>query len=208
MGTLPRSALARQPPTARLASELAVTARAERGAAAPDAKGAPLFRTRLAPWHLALGIAFLLSAALVSLLIGPADLSPLSVLEELAGRLPFVSTHSGLGAASAAVIWQLRLPRIVLGGLVGAMLALAGASYQGAFHNALADPYLLGVASGAGLGATLAVIEIPHLAGGPSTPCRSSRSSGRSRRSRRLSRRAGRRARGAVRRPSCSRASR
>ena len=46
------------------------------------------------------------------------------------------------------------MPRVVLGGLVGAMLSLAGASYQGVFRNPLVDPYLLGVAAGAGLGAT------------------------------------------------------
>src|SRR5581483_7316442 len=55
----------------------------------------------------------------------------------------------------------IRLPRVVLGALVGAMLATAGASYQGVFRNPLADPYLLGVAAGAGLGATLAVAYAP-----------------------------------------------
>ena len=47
------------------------------------------------------------------------------------------------------------MPRVLLGGLVGAMLALAGASYQGVFRNPLVEPYLLGAAAGAGLGATL-----------------------------------------------------
>jgi iron complex transport system permease protein len=53
---------------------------------------------------------------------------------------------------------DLRLPRVVLGLLVGAMLSLAGGCYQGVFRNALADPYILGVAAGAGLGATAAVV--------------------------------------------------
>jgi iron complex transport system permease protein len=122
-----------------------------------------VFPTRLRAFHVGLGVCFLLGAAVVSLLIGPADLSPGSVLKEVLSRLPFVPVHSGLSATGVAVVWQLRVPRIVLGGLVGSMLALAGSSYQGVFHNPLADPYLLGVASGAGLGATLAVIEIPHL---------------------------------------------
>ncbi len=130
-----------------------------------DDGGEPaIFPTRLRPFHLVLGACFLLGAAVVSLLIGPAGLSPGSVLEEVLSRLPFVPVHSGLSATGVAVVWQLRVPRIVLGGLVGSMLALAGSSYQGVFHNPLADPYLLGVASGAGLGATLAVVEIPHLA--------------------------------------------
>src|SRR5262249_57072804 len=60
-------------------------------------------------------------------------------------------------ATGRAILWQLRLPRVVLGCLVGAMLSAAGATYQGVFRNPLADPYLLGVAAGAGLGATLAI---------------------------------------------------
>lgn len=53
------------------------------------------------------------------------------------------------------IIWELRLPRVALIALAGAALAASGAAYQGLFRNPLADPYLVGVASGAGLGATL-----------------------------------------------------
>ena len=60
------------------------------------------------------------------------------------------------------VILQLRLPRIILGALVGAALATSGAVYQTVFHNPLADPYLLGAASGAGLGATIALTSTHH----------------------------------------------
>jgi iron complex transport system permease protein len=123
-----------------------------------------LFPTRLKAWHLLVGVGFLVFAALVSLLTGPADLSPVAVLEAVANRLvPFAHIHTGLTQIDLAVLWQLRAPRLVLAALVGSMLALAGASYQGVFHNSLADPYLLGVASGAGLGATIALVEIPHL---------------------------------------------
>jgi iron complex transport system permease protein len=66
--------------------------------------------------------------------------------------------HSGLSDSDRAILWQLRAPRVALGALVGGMLALAGASYQGVFRNPLADPYLLGIAAGAGLGATLAIV--------------------------------------------------
>src|SRR5690606_35909770 len=62
---------------------------------------------------------------------------------------------SGLGARRSAILWQIRLPRVVLGLLVGATLSIAGGAYQGVFRNPLADPYLLGAAAGAGLGATL-----------------------------------------------------
>ena len=92
------------------------------------------------------------------LLIGPAGLPVHSVLLELVSKLPFVHVHSGLSRTEQAILWQIRMPRVVLGGLVGLMLAAAGASYQGAFRNPLADPYLLGAAAGAGLGATLMIV--------------------------------------------------
>ena len=60
-----------------------------------------------------------------------------------------------VSAANWDIIWNVRMPRVALAGIVGAMLSLAGASYQGVFRNPLVDPYLLGVAAGAGLGATI-----------------------------------------------------
>jgi len=135
-----------------------------------DAATATVEPTRLRPVQVVAGIAFLLGAAVASVVVGPADLPPGAVLEEVVSRLPFVALHPHLSPEGVAVVWQLRAPRIVLGGVVGAMLALAGAAYQGVFSNPLADPYLLGVASGAGLGATVAVIELPRLAQLPAGP--------------------------------------
>jgi iron complex transport system permease protein len=85
-------------------------------------------------------------------------MSARGVLAEVADHLPFVSIESGLGDREAAIVWDLRLPRVVLAALVGATLAAAGAAYQGVFRNPLADPYLLGVAAGAGLGATVGIV--------------------------------------------------
>jgi iron complex transport system permease protein len=65
-----------------------------------------------------------------------------------------VNLHSGLSEREVAIVTELRLPRVVLGLLVGGMLAMAGAAFQGVFRNPLADPHLLGVAAGAGLGVT------------------------------------------------------
>ena len=96
-------------------------------------------------------------AVLAGIALGPVRLPPGSVATELLNLLPGVHLDSGLNEREIAIITQLRLPRVVLGMLVGAMLALAGAGYQGVFRNPLADPYLLGVAAGAGLGATLAI---------------------------------------------------
>ncbi len=146
---------------------------AERGPRRSSEGGRPgneVHPTRLRAAHVVLGIAFLLVAVLASLLTGPADLSPGSVLAQVASRIPLLGVRSHLSASDVAVIWQLRMPSIVLGVLVGSMLALAGAAYQGVFHNPLADPYLLGVASGAGLGATVAVIELPRTQSWPVDP--------------------------------------
>jgi iron complex transport system permease protein len=111
--------------------------------------------------------ACLAGAALLAVLVGPVRLDPAGVLAELAGRLPLVEVRGGLPERDAAILWQLRLPRVVLGALVGAMLALAGAAYQGVFRNPLADPYLLGAAGGAGLGATLAIAYGPDTSSWP-----------------------------------------
>ena len=100
----------------------------------------------------------LLVALLAAVMIGPVDLKPSAVLLEIFDHLPFIDVDSGLDARQASIVWELRLPRAVLGALVGATLAVAGAAYQGVFRNPLADPYLLGVAAGAGLGATIAIV--------------------------------------------------
>ncbi len=69
---------------------------------------------------------------------------------------------------SALIIWQIRLPRTALILLTGAALGGSGAAYQGLFRNPLADPYLIGVASGAGLGAVLAMsVRWPYSLLGP-----------------------------------------
>lgn len=99
----------------------------------------------------------LIVAAALGVAAGPIALDPGSILAELVDRLPGVSAESGLTSRQAAVLWQIRMPRVVLAGLVGGTLSIAGAAYQGVFRNPLADPYLLGVAAGAGLGATLAI---------------------------------------------------
>jgi iron complex transport system permease protein len=76
---------------------------------------------------------------------------------ELLDRLPFFSVDSGLTATDWSIVWQIRAPRVVLAAIVGSTLSIAGASYQGVFRNPLVDPYLLGVAAGAGLGATIVI---------------------------------------------------
>ncbi len=102
--------------------------------------------------------AFLLAAALTGVLVGPVHLGVAAIGRDVLSHLPFLHVRSHLAPDESAILWQLRAPRVVLGLLVGALLASAGATYQGVFRNPLADPYLLGVAAGAGLGATLAIV--------------------------------------------------
>ena len=97
----------------------------------------------------------LLVAVVVGASIGPAGPPAWRVPLELINRLPLISLDSGVSSTEWNLIWQIRMPRVVLAGLVGAMLSTAGAAYQGVFRNPLIDPYLLGVAAGAGLGATI-----------------------------------------------------
>ena len=95
--------------------------------------------------------AALLIACLLGVGFGPVNLNFGAILKTLLG-LP-----NGLQEEDRTLLLQLRLPRVVLGALVGAALATSGAVYQSVFRNPLADPYLLGAASGAGLGATIAI---------------------------------------------------
>jgi cobalamin transport system permease protein len=115
----------------------------------------------LRPLPLAIAVAALAGALVAGLLSGAANLPAGGVLAELANRLPLVRLDSGLSPVEQNVLFQLRLPRVLLGAVVGGLLALAGAAYQGVFRNPLADPYLLGAAAGAGLGATLVIVLAP-----------------------------------------------
>ncbi|WP_328464370.1 iron ABC transporter permease [Actinoplanes sp. NBC_00393] len=112
----------------------------------------------LRPAWLIAGVLAVLVAVIAGLAFGTVSLPPGSVALAILDLLPGVRLNSGLTERETAILLQLRLPRVVLGLLVGAMLALAGAAYQGAFRNPLADPHLLGVAAGAGLGVTTVIV--------------------------------------------------
>ncbi len=105
----------------------------------------------------AAGLAAVLAAAFLGVTLGAAGLDRGGVLLALVDALPLVEVDHGLSDTHLRILFQIRLPRVILGALVGAALAMAGASYQGVFRNPLADPYLLGIAAGAGLGATVAI---------------------------------------------------
>lgn len=97
---------------------------------------------------------FLFVALLLSLAIGSVSISLLDLWNAL--------TDHGAELAHT-ILWEIRLPRTVLIALVGAALGGSGAAYQGLFRNPLADPYLIGIAAGAGLGAILAMsVQWPY----------------------------------------------
>ena len=106
-------------------------------------------------WWIPAAGALALVSVLLGAMVGPAGPTWWRVPMALLDHLPLVSIDSGVTPREWTIIWDIRMPRVVLAALVGSMLSLSGASYQGVFRNPLVDPYLLGVAAGAGLGATL-----------------------------------------------------
>ncbi len=96
-------------------------------------------------------------AVLLSVGVGAVAIPPWSVVSLLLSRLPGLNLTANTPEAWATILFSIRLPRTVLMVLTGAALGGSGAAYQGVFRNPLADPYLLGIASGAGLGAIAAM---------------------------------------------------
>jgi iron complex transport system permease protein len=129
---------------------------------ATAATGSEVRARGLTPLWAGASVAFLLLSVVVGVVVGPIELGISSVLESAAARLHVPGATTPLTETEEAILWEIRVPRVVLAALVGGMLALAGATYQGVFRNPLADPYLLGVAAGAGLGATIAIAYLPE----------------------------------------------
>lgn len=109
----------------------------------------------------------LLGALLLSVTVGSVFIPPADLLKALVGGLNRQPPAAGGEQTFATILFALRLPRTVLVAMTGAALAGSGAAYQGLFRNPLADPYLIGVASGAGLGAVLAMsVQWPYTSFG------------------------------------------
>ncbi|WP_457636639.1 FecCD family ABC transporter permease [Oceanithermus sp.] len=110
---------------------------------------------RYAGWLLLLGALAL--AVVLGVMVGAVP---------LAGGRVLAALWEGLsGQGQDPIVWQIRLPRVLMAALVGSALGAAGAVYQGLFRNPLADPYLMGAASGAAFGATLALSLTGSLSG-------------------------------------------
>lgn len=109
-------------------------------------------------------IPLLLLAGMVSILlaigIGPVSVHPFSVLKIILSKTPFVSEYiiHDWTRVEENIVWGLRLPRVLLGMIVGASLAITGVAMQALVRNHLADPFILGVSSGASATATLGML--------------------------------------------------
>ena len=102
-------------------------------------------------------IFLLLTALMLSAAIGAVVIPPTTLIQILVSKLPGVTVNADWPKAFEVILLQIRLPHTILMALTGAALAASGGAYQGLFRNPLADPYLIGVAAGAGLGAVLAM---------------------------------------------------
>jgi len=108
-------------------------------------------------WVWAISAVAVLVTITLGVCVGAVYITPANVWAALLGQ--FATGIPGISETQETIIWQLRLPRVLLAFVVGSMLASAGCAYQGTFRNPLADPYLLGVSAGAGLGATLIIVS-------------------------------------------------
>lgn len=99
--------------------------------------------------------------AIIGISLGAADLSVADSFRIVLSKLPGIGNllpETEMGSQYEIIIWKLRMPRICLAALCGAALAVSGTAYQGVFQNPLADPYILGVSSGAALAATITTV--------------------------------------------------
>jgi iron complex transport system permease protein len=114
----------------------------------------------LAQWHgriyaiVGLSVLLVVVAALATT-AGSVKIPLLTTCQVLVSKLPLLHITPFWPSGVEIIILEIRLPRVILAGLVGAALGTAGATYQGLFRNPLADPYLIGVAQGASLGAVI-----------------------------------------------------
>ncbi len=132
----------------------------------PIERAFALQRRRLAGWLLLLGALLALSLT-VAISLGPVRIDAVQVwriaIFELCQHLGFPMPQGDWSVSQAQIVWRVRLPRVLLAALAGAGLALVGVTMQAVVRNPLADPYLLGVSSGASVGA-VAVLALGALA--------------------------------------------
>lgn len=109
-------------------------------------------------WMIWIGLTFALVASiLLAVCFGSVEIEITTIYQIILNKI-FGMPINGVSAAHADIIWQLRLPRILMAAFVGAGLAMCGTVMQASVQNPLAEPYILGIASGASLGAVFAIM--------------------------------------------------
>ncbi len=127
-------------------------------------------RRRRALSGLGLMVGLVVAAGLLAVSFGPVRIPVYTVWAIILSRIAPGLVQADWPPTLATIVLDVRLPRVILAGLVGSALAVAGATYQGLFRNPLADPYILGVASGAALGASIAIVALPPALPLPVSP--------------------------------------
>lgn len=112
-------------------------------------------------------IAILFVTVVLTTAIGPVYVPPLEILHLVGSKLHLCEAFS---ISNEVIIFQIRLPRIFLGLLTGLALATAGATMQGLFKNPMADPYIIGISSGAAVGAAFSIAYLPGFFSVYTTP--------------------------------------
>lgn len=102
----------------------------------------------------------LVAALLLGVAVGAVWVSPTATLRLVAWKVGLVDRPQDVSRAAEVIVFELRLPRVLLAAIVGAALAASGTVFQGLFRNALADPAIIGVSSGAALGAVLVIVTV------------------------------------------------
>lgn len=106
-------------------------------------------------------IIIVLLSIIIALHLGSVRIPVLNTAKILLSKFPILGKEInliGIDETEIFIVLDLRLPRIIMAGLVGATLSLAGASFQAVFNNPMADPYIIGVSAGAALGATVGIV--------------------------------------------------
>jgi iron complex transport system permease protein len=124
---------------------------------------AAVARRRLRVPALPIGVGLAVASIVVATAIGPSSIGPADAWTVVVHKLG-LTPHRHVNLIEQAIVWDLRMPRTLLDAFVGAGLAVAGAVMQAVTRNPLADPYLLGLSSGASLGAVV-VLVLPVAAG-------------------------------------------
>lgn len=107
------------------------------------------------------GFAGVLLIMVLSITIGPANISFIEAVKLMLAKIPVINSFVSIEqypSTHQVIVYQVRMPRVILAALVGAALAAVGTTFQGLFKNPMADPYIIGVSSGAALGASVAIV--------------------------------------------------